>query len=82
LKFSFHLDDLLMRILPTIAPLARLFDRFLEWRRCRRSLQLLAEASDRDLQDLGISRQDVMYLSAGRYRIERPPRRHHDEISP
>ena len=62
--------------------LRKLFARFLEWRRCRRSLQQLAEASDRDLKDLGISRQDVMYLSAGRYRLERPPKHYHDEISP
>lgn len=80
--FDFHLDDLLMRILATIAPLAHLFDRFLEWHRRHRSLQLLAEASDRDLQDLGISRQDLMYLSGRCSRIERPPRHCHDEISP
>ncbi len=45
------------------------------WReryRDRRSLQPLMEASDRDLEDLGLRRQDLMYLRAG-HRIERPP---------
>ena len=32
--------------------------KFIEWRRYRRSLQPLAEASDRELKDLGLSRRD------------------------
>jgi uncharacterized protein YjiS (DUF1127 family) len=43
-----------------------------EWRRYRRSLEPLSDASDRDLKDLGLTRQDIIYLRAG-HRISRPP---------
>jgi uncharacterized protein YjiS (DUF1127 family) len=47
---------------------------WLAWYRFRRSLMPLLEASDRDLKDLGLSRQDLGYLRAG-HSIERPPGR-------
>ena len=58
----------------------RMFASFFERRNTLRSLQPLAEASDRELKDLGISRQDLMYLSAGR-QIQRPPKDHEDGSS-
>lgn len=54
-------------------PIRNLVGAWLQRIRLRRSLQPLMEASDRDLQDLGLRRQDLMYLRAG-HCIERPPR--------
>jgi uncharacterized protein YjiS (DUF1127 family) len=57
----------------TMNRIRQLLADYMERRRYRRSLTPLAEASDRDLQDLGLSRQDIPYLRAG-HRIDRPPR--------
>jgi uncharacterized protein YjiS (DUF1127 family) len=55
----------------------KMFERFFERRRYRRSLQPLFEASDRELKDLGLSRQHLMYLSAG-HQIQRPLKGYED----
>lgn len=43
-------------------PLARLFRRIGEWRHRRQVMNELAVLSDRDLADLGLSRQDIPHL--------------------